>query len=328
MRQLLEISYLQLTRGIGYDIYHYAGMWDRSAGWDYKTGFLSYRDFGREVYRLNERKFHGMSQYKPYEKAFFNLFGIPTAPFIGILHPSVGIRADGRPLRTGEQFGECMRDLVGTRFCAKLVEGWNGRGFKAFRVVEHDGSPAAREIFGGEEHDFESLYATLLHESEDGWLLEGYLEQHPALKVFNPTSLNTIRMFVFEKSDGNVVLLGAFLKTGRAGALIDKTENGGAAVFVDPENGRLTHAFNWAPDMRPLERHPATGEVFAGVRIPYWPQAVDLACFALRASVETRFAGVDVAITADGPVLVEMNLHPDADCMPVLRLQTRKIFSQ
>ena len=73
-RQLLEIAILQATRGIGYDVYHYAGMWDKEAKWDYKNSFLSYKDYGKKVYQLNERKFHGMSQYKPYEKAFFNLF--------------------------------------------------------------------------------------------------------------------------------------------------------------------------------------------------------------------------------------------------------------
>jgi hypothetical protein len=328
VRQLLEISFLQLTRGIGYDIYHYAGMWDRTADWDYKTGFLGYKDFAREVYRLNERKFQGMSQFKPYEKAFFNLFGIPTAPFVGLLHPQSGIDAHGQPLRNAEQLRGCIKEFVGSRFCAKPTQGFNGWGFKAFELVERGGEPLARKLFGGEEYDSDALFSVLNEEYPDGWLLEGYLEQHPMLKEFNPTSLNTIRMFVYQDNNGKVALLGAFLKTGRAGALIDKTENGGASVFVDLETGELLSGFNWAPDMRPLERHPATGKAFAGVPIPYWPEAIKMACFALQVSVGTRFVGIDMAITENGPAIVEMNVHPDADCMPVLRLQTRKIFSE
>lgn len=60
-RQLIEITFLLATRGIGYDMYHYAGMWDKNASWDYKCSFFSYKDYGRKIYQLNARKFHGMS---------------------------------------------------------------------------------------------------------------------------------------------------------------------------------------------------------------------------------------------------------------------------
>jgi glutathione synthase/RimK-type ligase-like ATP-grasp enzyme len=63
------------------------------------------------------------------------------------------------------------------------------------------------------------------------------------------------------------------------------------------------------------------------VQIPFWKEAVQMAVSALQASVGTRFTGVDIAISEDGPMMVEMNVYPDADCMPVLKLQTALIFS-
>jgi hypothetical protein len=81
-RQLLEIVFLQSTRGIGYDIYHYAGMWDKGASWDYKCSFLSYKAYGKKIHELNERKFHGMSQYKPYEKVFSDSFPSLMRPIL------------------------------------------------------------------------------------------------------------------------------------------------------------------------------------------------------------------------------------------------------
>jgi hypothetical protein len=326
-RQLLEIAILQVSRGIGYDMYHYAGMWDKNASWGYKCSFLSYRDYGKRVYQLNERKFHGISQYKPYEKAFFQQFSIPTAPYIGTLNEQWGCTIEGHPLKTAADLSACLKNYKGKNVCLKLVQGSNGGGFKAYQVLAKKGGSSVMHLSGGEKYSIDELYTLLINESADGWLLEEYIEQHPVLKAFNPSSLNTIRMFLYKKEDGEVIPLKSFLKTGKPGALIDKTENGGAAVFIDQETGVLLSGFNWSPEMRSLAQHPATGVAFAGVQIPFWKEAVQMAVSALQASVGTRFTGVDVAISENGPMMVEMNVHPDADCMPVLKLQTALIFS-
>jgi Sugar-transfer associated ATP-grasp len=326
-RQLLEIAVLQATRGVGYDMYHYAGMWDRGASWDYKCSFLSYKDYGKKIYQLNARKFHGISQYKPYEKAFFRQFSIPTAPYIGTLNEQWGCTFEGHPLRTPGDLSSCLEKFTGKKICLKLVEGSNGKGFKAYQVVKIDDVLSVSHLSSGNGYSIDDLYQLLMAESTDGWLLEEYIDQHPVLKAFNPSSLNTIRMFLYKNENGEVIPLKSFLKTGKPGALIDKTENGGASVFIDQETGALLHGFNWSPEMRPLDEHPATGVAFKDVKIPFWKEAEDMAVFALQACVDTRFTGVDIAIAEEGPMMVEMNVHPDPDCMPVLKLQTAKIFS-
>ena len=326
-RQLLEIAFLQVTRGIGYDVYHYAGMWDSSASWDYKCSFLSYRDFGKKIYQLNARKFHGMSQYKPFEKAFFSQYHIPNAYYIGTLDVQSGCTNDGQPLRSHEDLALLLKKYEGKKICFKLVEDSNGRGFKAYHVRVKQGEPSLQHLSRGTEYTARKLHELLMDESAGGWLLEEYIEQHPVLKAFNPTSLNTIRMFLYQKENGEVIPLKSFLKTGKPGELIDKTENGGASVFIDQDTGVLLGGFNWSPEMRPLHEHPGTGVPFEGVQIPFWKEAEAMAISALQAFAGTRFVGVDIAISEHGPIMVEMNVHPDPDCMPVLRLQTAKIFA-
>ena len=326
-RQLFEIAVLQATRGIGYDMYHYAGMWDKSASWDYKCSFLSYKNYARKVYQLNARKFHGLSQYKPYEKEFFKQFSIPTAAYIGTLDEQAGCTADGHPLKSSGDMSLCLEKLDGKKICFKLVEGSNGEGFKAYQVHNRQGQPSVVHLSTGKEYSVSELFELLVTETANGWLLEEYIEQHPVLKAFNPTSLNTIRMFVYQQENGDVIALKSFLRTGKPGALIDKTENGGASVFIDQCTGVLLNGFNWSPEMRPLKQHPATGVQFEGVQIPFWKEAEEMAVLTLKAFVNTRFTGVDIAISEEGPLMVEMNVHPDPDCMPVLRLQTAKIFA-
>ena len=56
-------------------------------------------------------------------------------------------------------------------------------------------------------------------------------------------------------------------------------------VHIDKDSGVLLAGFDWSPEMRLLDKHPATGEIFAGVRLPHWKRAVELACLALISSV-------------------------------------------
>ena len=326
-RQLMEIAILRATRGIGYDIYHGAGMWKKSANWDYKNSFLSITDYNRNIYRLNSRKFHGTSQYKPFEKAIFKQFMIPSADFIGIIDECCGTTAAGKPLRNAGELGACLTPYAGKKICFKLVEGFNGIGFKACEVLLRQGSLALLDLGNGAEYSANEYFELLMKESANGWLLEEYIVQHPVLAAFNPSSLNTIRMFLYQRSSGEIVALRSFFRAGKSGALIDKTADGGASVLIDQETGTLLNGFNWSIEMQPLPQHPSSKLPFAGVQIPFWKEAEATAKRALEIFPETRFSGTDIAITENGPVIIEMNVQPEAICMPILRIQTARIFA-
>jgi len=325
-RQCVEIAILQLSRGIGYDIYHKAGMWEKSASWKYKCSFLSYKNYSKKVYEINQRKYHGVSQFKPMEKAFFYHFNIPTAKYIGTFQEQWGSTSDGAPLRCDADLERCLSEFIGGEVCFKLVEGFNGQGFKAFTILKENDRLSLAHLVSKKKYSVSELIALIVAERSDGWLIEEYIEQHPVLRAFNPTSLNTVRMFVFRTKDGAVEQLRSFLKTGKSGALIDKTENGGAAVTIDRDTGLLLEGFDWSPEMKPLSEHPTSKVSFKGTQIPYWKEAEAMAIRALRAYPGTRFVGVDIGITPNGPLMVEMNVLPDADCMAVLRIPTAIVF--
>ena len=253
LQQFLEITWLQLTRGVGYDIYHYAGLWDREASWATKHSYLSYASYKKKILEINDRKFHGISQCKMLEKGFFRHFGFPTPRYIGTYHRDWGTQEDSSPLQTATDLHHCLQPWIGNRVCFKLLEGANGVGFKAYRVQqEHGATTRLTHLISKEVVNTTTLLEQLQREDQNGWLIEEYIDQHPVLKAFNPTSLNTLRIFVFQRQDGVIDLLPSFLKTGRLDALTDKTEGGGAAVLVNLQTGVLEEAFDWSPAMTPL----------------------------------------------------------------------------
>lgn len=85
-----------------------------------------------------------------------------------------------------------------------------------------------------------------------------------------------------------------------------ETTIGGINCAIERDTGRITHALKPIDD--PVSRHPDTGASIFGVVLPFWHESVDLVLRA-HAGAFPRFAflGWDVALTEDGPLLLETN---------------------
>ena len=170
---------------------------------------------------------------------------------------------------------------------------------------------------------FESILALVdLHErfptGVQGVLIQEVVKGHPVLAELSATeAAQTVRICTFVTPDGQVVPLFAFLKIVAAGNVVDNFSGGllGNMIgHIDRESGALAYVFGCRPGTGlgyRLERHPQSGRPFAGVRLPYWQDTLDLACRAARVFLPSRALGWDVAITADGPVLLEGNHNWD-----------------
>lgn len=145
----------------------------------------------------------------------------------------------------------------------------------------------------------------------DGDFVEEVLHQHAKLNELCPACINTIRVMT-ANTDGNPRIFFAALRIGNGEEMVDNFHNGGMGVAVDVETGILRGK---SVDMaaRRLTRHPVTGMAFEGFALPCWQEVRTLVDKACRMQPEIRVVGWDVALTPDGPVLVEGNRRPGFD---------------
>ncbi len=69
--------------------------------------------------------------------------------------------------------------------------------------------------------------------------------------------------------------------------------------------------------MQTVERHPDSGLAIAGFKLPQWREVSALVIRAQQSVPNLRSAGWDVAVTPDGPVLLEANLTYSTDILQV-----------
>ena len=144
-----------------------------------------------------------------------------------------------------------------------------------------------------------------LSQDGDSWIVEEKIRQAEEMAVWNPSSVNTLRL-PCSLYQGKVTVLGPFFRTGRKGSIVDNAGAGGVFACVDAATGML-NSDGVDEKGRYYEKHPDSGLAFKGWQIPRWDEAVALAEEIQRTMPQEVYVGWDLALTPDGWVLVEGN---------------------
>ena len=137
-------------------------------------------------------------------------------------------------------------------------------------------------------------------------LAEEYVVQHPDLMRLSPSGLNTVRI-ITQLNDGVVDILGARLRI-TVNSSVDNMAAGNLAAWIDATTGIVQGPGVYSDITREDDtKHPVTGEPIEGFPVPGWDKVINLARSAALLVPGNRSVGWDIAITEDGPELIEGN---------------------
>ena len=155
-----------------------------------------------------------------------------------------------------------------------------------------------------EESNVKALFNTLLIRKQ--LLIEECINQHEKLNKLYPDAVNSLRLFTFY--DGSEAHnLNSVFKIGNGG-VTDNFSSGSMYTFVSDEGKVLCPAID--KDDNYFENHPVTKKKIVGFEIPMYNEAVNLVKEASKVIPEVKYVGWDVAITPNGPVIIEGNSYP------------------
>ena len=142
------------------------------------------------------------------------------------------------------------------------------------------------------------------------YILEECIVQHPKMS-FGNDSVNTLRVITILDSHGEVHIIKVCLRVGVGNTIVDNFSAGGIAYPINLKYGRIEGPGS-NKKMEQIYVHPEGNQFMVGLEIPYWEQVIELTKRAAQKLPQVRFIGWDVAITANGPVLIEGNTRPGA----------------
>ena len=182
---------------------------------------------------------------------------------------------------------------------AKPFDGMLGKGI--FRLRIQDGVV----YINGEEKTTEELIDIVL--SAD-YIIQERIVQHERMNALCPSSVNTIRLQTVMDKDGKVHPFGPGVRIGRMGSIVDNWALGGVFVGIDAETGKLKDIGILKPKYgTKVTEHPDTHILFEGYEIPFYQEAERMAVELHEKMYRSHSIGWDIAITDNGPVIIEGN---------------------
>jgi len=310
-RQLGEMAFLWLRSGVKPPLYLAAGLYRRELSWRDRFAYIGERRYRMYIHQINPLRYHFLMQNKIASKGMISIFGIPVPKFHGYICAEQGSTFDGIPLRTPADLEDLLRRIDAQEVCFKPVDGMQGRGF--IRVaLGRDADPfVVRVQPEGPQLTVADLWDQHLNAGDDiGYFCEDVIDQHPDVARFNPHSLNTVRVWIYQPEEGVWEVYDAVLRMGVGRVVVDNLSAGGIGPRIDIDTGVLGPAVVRRPDRPIYQEHPATGVRIEGAVVPMWDDVVALCRQIGGIFPYLRLLAIDVALGSEGPFVLEVSAGP------------------
>jgi hypothetical protein len=260
------------------------------------------REFSRLRRLLNPQQAEVVPFNKWVAALYFETLGLRVPACHGYYHRCRGMRRDGRRLVGAVDLAALLSELPGG-VAIKPIDASHGRDVTI--IVAYDAASGRLTRANGRVLPLPAFAATL-DASDEGWVVQERIVQHPVLAALHPQSANTVRVVSLTGEGGVPAPVAAVLRIGTGGAEIDNTTGGGIVAPIELATGRCGKAIS---RYRVTEhtRHPDTGALIEGLVVPYWPQVLALVVRAHALLPFPRTLGWDIALDEREPVLLELN---------------------
>ena len=176
------------------------------------------------------------------------------------------------------------------------------------KTIDGTGGFGVEKIETNKDTDANKLYDELMKKQQT--LVEECIVQHEDMSKLAEKSVNTLRIVTITKNNKTHIML-KVIRFGNGINAVDNFHSGGMYTVFD-DNGIITKpAVDREGNVHTI--HPLNKTQIEGFKIPYYKEALDLAVKASKVIPQLGYVGFDIAISKNGPVIVEGNELPGYD---------------
>ena len=297
-------DYISLYRAKGLTPEEYYEFEFEKQSEEFRRDFLGLNEQRYYLDLLNPLKYFSLARNKYMAHKMLENTGVRTSELYCYYQPEA----------TYAENTECAGDIdgvlrilktKGVQSCViKTTESSHGDNVLVIQNIDYQDGNAILTRFDGQQ----LLLSSVL--SNDPLIFESLVRQTEQFAAFNASSVNTVRFMTALYPDGSAKVIATFIKIGRAGRCVDNAGGGGNVdVCVDVATGKICHAirFDGWHLVQEIDSHPDSGNPLNGVVIENWDSIkAEVICFQ-QAFPYCKVAGWDIAITDEGPVVIEVN---------------------
>jgi alpha-L-glutamate ligase-like protein len=254
---------------------------------------INHRNLGY-VYGYNERRDFVYADDKVLAKELLSKAGVPVPQTYFLVESFYAVGQIDKPLGKLDDF---------------VIKPAQGRGGGGIMVIVGKGDNGwksasnkhiARDTI--KRHVADIVFGNHSFDKSDVAVFEERLIAAELMQELSPWGIPDVRIIAFKDQ---LKMAMCRIPTESSGGRAN-LHQGALAIGLDLKTGRSTHAIH---KNRPIAHHPDHGKPLIGLDIPYWDQVIEIARLCAE-NTPLKYLGVDIAITVDGPRVLEVNARP------------------
>ena len=190
----------------------------------------------------------------------------------------------------------------------KVEGGWKSAGGKFYTLNDL------------QKHIADIIFGVYSFGLSDQAIIEARIEQHPDLNTLSSYGLTDIRIILCKNEPVMAMLrVPTAASDGKA-----NLHQGALGVGIDLQTGQGVHATHFGES---ISVHPDSGVSVIGFTLPFWQETVEVSKKAAK-SAPLKYLGVDLALSKDGPLILEMNVRPGIEIQNANMMGMRSLLEQ
>lgn len=226
---------------------------------------------------------------------------VPVPETLAVIDRSDRAYPNTRRITTADELRDFALSRQGEPFFAKENRGI--ASFGAFCVLSADKD--GLELKGEGRIDYESCMADFI--GSTSYLLQPLQKNHAFFDRYTD-NLATVRVCILITENGIKIPFAVLKLPTRENIADSFWRSGNLACDLDPASGTILKARTKNPlGTEDFDKHPATGDPLVEESLPDWDKLLDLVRLCAPVFAPVRYQSMDIAITENGPVLIEIN---------------------
>ncbi len=299
---LIDYLHLYRTKGLRIDEYYEFEFENRSK--EFRKNFLGIHEQRVYLDLLNPVKYCGLSRNKFLAHKILENTGVRKSELYCYYQPEGRVFDSNEIASKVADVCRILKQKEVKQCVIKDTENSHGEGVMVVKSIEHLDDDCKLNYFNGKS----AMLSEVL--GKHPLIFEALIKQTAQFSSFNSSSVNTVRFMTTLYPNGEAKVVATFIKIGRAGSCVDNAGAGGNVdVCVDTDSGEIKYAIQYDGwrKISEIDKHPDSGTQLNGVIIDNWEQIkADVIRFQ-QAMPWCKAAGWDIAITDEGPLVIEVN---------------------
>ncbi|MET0116126.1 MAG: sugar-transfer associated ATP-grasp domain-containing protein [Sedimenticola sp.] len=313
LSQFYDILRLRFDRGkLGIKEYYLYGLYnDKKFSYIQKRQFVGWRQRFEFQELFNNRTWYGTSTDKILSYLIFSSLNFPLPELKAVFSQRKRYTGQHHIISDKPGLAKFFSNSESFPCFCKPVHGWHGRGVMG--LTAYDTNSDTLFLSDGTELTLDGFYSKVENEE---YIFQQFLTPHPEIEAKCGKRLCTLRIWMYADASACRMIRSTW-KVAVGSNMSDNIQHGESGNLsgpIDKDNGKvLALYYRNGLELVEKEKHPDTGEVLTGFTLPCWNATKELCENASRSLPEIRLQAWDIALTKDGPVIVELSVPGDID---------------